>query len=90
MNYCVKIIDQFPYHHFSVRSLKRLCTHVYSFLTDNNLIYDRQFGFRLKHSTNHSLINLTEDIKSYMDRGYVAAGVFIDLQKAFGKPSNSL
>ena len=34
-------------------------------------------------STNHALINLTEDIKSYMDRGYIAAGVFIDLQKAF-------
>ena len=56
---------------------------MYSFLTDNNLIYDRQFGFRPKHSTNHALINLTEDIKSYMDRGYIAAGVFIDLQKAF-------
>ena len=49
---------------------------MYSFLTDNNLIYDRQFGFRSKHSTNHSLIN-------HMDRGYIAAGVFIDLQKAF-------
>ena len=50
---------------------------------DKILIYDRQFGFRSKHSTNHALINLTEDIKSYMDRGYIADGVFIDLQKAF-------
>ena len=58
-------------------------TRMYSFLTDNNLIYDRQFGFRSKHSTNYALINLTEDIKSYMDRGYIAAGVFTDLQKAF-------
>ena len=56
---------------------------MYSFLTENNLIYDCQFGFRSEHSTNHALINLTEDIKSYMDRGYIAAGVFIDLQKAF-------
>ena len=56
---------------------------MYSFLTDNNLIYDRQFGFRSEHSTNHALINLTEDIKPYMDRGYIAAGVFIDLQKTF-------
>ena len=48
----------------------------------SNLIYDRQFGFRPNHSTNHALINLTEDIKSCMDRGYIAAGVFIDLQKA--------
>ena len=56
---------------------------MYSFLTDNNLIYDRQFGFRSKHSTKHALINLTEDIKSYMDRGYITTGVFIDLQKGF-------
>ena len=56
---------------------------MYSFLTENNLIYDRQFGFRSKHSTNHALINLTEDIESYMDRGYIAAGVFINLQNAF-------
>ena len=56
---------------------------MYSFLTDNNLIYDRQFGFRSKHSTNQALINLTEDIKSYMDRGCIADGVFTDLQKAF-------
>ena len=56
---------------------------MYSFLTEHNLIYDRQFGFRSNHSTNHALINLTKDIKSYMDRGYIAAGVFIDLQKAF-------
>ena len=62
---------------------KVIYVHMYSFLTENNLIYDRQFGFRSNHSTNHALINLTEDIKSYMDRGYIAAGVFIDLQKAF-------
>ena len=48
---------------------------MYSSLTENNLISDRQFGFRSRHSTNHALINLTEDIKSYMDRGY--------MQKAF-------
>ena len=56
---------------------------MYSFLADNNLIYDHQFGFRSKHSTNHAFIDVTEDIKSYMDRGYIAAGVFIDLLKAF-------
>ena len=56
---------------------------MYSFLTENNRTYDRQFDFSSKHSTNHALINLTEDINSYMDSGYIAAGVFIDLKKAF-------
>ena len=56
---------------------------MYSFSTENNLDYDQEFGFRSKHSTNHALINLIPDIKSYMGRSYIAAGVFIDLQKAF-------
>ena len=63
---------------------------MYSFLTDNKLIYDRRFGFRSKHSTNYALINLTEDIKSYMDRGYIAAGVFIDLQKVFDTANHQI
>ena len=44
---------------------KVIYVHMYSFLTENNLIYDRQFGFRSNHSTNHALINLTEDIKPF-------------------------
>ena len=33
------------------------------FLNRNNIIYNRQFGFRRKHSTVHGLVTLTEDIK---------------------------
>ena len=69
---------------------KVVYTRMYSFLTDNNLIYDCQFGFRSKHSSSHALINLREDIKSYMDRGYIAAGVFIDLQKAFDNVNHQI
>ena len=50
---------------------KVVSVRMYSFLTENNLIYDRQFGFWSNHSTNHALLNLTEDIKSYMDRGVI-------------------
>ena len=86
----MKIIDQYPYYQFSVRSLEKLCAHMYYFLTGNNLIYDRQFGFCSKHLTNHALINLIENIKSFMDRGYISAGVFIDLQKAFGTVNHQI
>ena len=47
------------------------------FLNKNNIIYNREFGFRGKHST------LTEDIKKSIDEGKLTCGVFIDLQKAF-------
>ena len=46
-------------------------------------LYDLQFGFRPKHSTNHSLFRIKELIRSAIDRKKIACGVFIDLQKAF-------
>ena len=56
---------------------------VYSFLNQNNSIYDLQFGFRPKHSTNHALISITEKIRESLDHGHFACGVFVDFQKAF-------
>ena len=43
----------------------------------------KQFGFRKKSSSVHSLICLTEKICDTLDKGDLACGVFIDLQKAF-------
>ena len=56
---------------------------LYDFLSIHNCIYDLQFGFRNKHSTNHALLDLTEDIRKALDDNTFAAGIFIDLQKAF-------
>ena len=56
---------------------------VYQFLTENNIIYDLQFGFRQDFSTVHALINLTEIIRQTLDEGYIGCGIFVDLQKAF-------
>ena len=44
---------------------------VYNFLTENNIIYDLQFGFRQKFSASHALINLTENIRRALDEGYI-------------------
>ena len=56
---------------------------LYNFLSIHNCIYDLQFGFRNKHSTNHALLDLTEDIRKALDGNSFAVGIFIDLQKAF-------
>jgi len=60
------------------------------FLKQNNLIFERQFGFRSKHSTVHSLITITEEIKKAIDKGEYTCGVFIDLQKAFDTVDHSI
>ena len=66
--------------------LKKLCIneYIYNFLTENNIIYDLQFGFRQKFSASHALINLTENIRQALDEGYIGCGIFVDLQKSFG------
>ena len=37
---------------------------LYTFLNNNNVIYNLQFGFRQQYSTSHALINITEYKKS--------------------------
>ena len=36
-----------------------------------------------KHSTNHALLSMAEQIKDVIDKGNIAIGVFVDFQKAF-------
>ena len=52
-----------------------------SFIERHEILYSLQFGFRRQHSTCHSLISLTNNIASDIDRGHLAAGVFIYLSK---------
>ena len=65
---------------------------LYSFLNKYNCIYELQFDFRAKHSTNHALLSLTEKIQEALDSkgGKFACGVFIDIQKAFDTVDRSI
>ena len=53
------------------------------FLEESNCFYNLQFGFRLNLSTNNALLSTIENIQTDLDNGDFAAGVFIDLKKAF-------
>ena len=56
---------------------------MYDFLDKNNLLHNKQFGFRANYSTSHALIGLTESIKNDLDNKEIVCGIFIDLEKAF-------
>ena len=56
---------------------------LYMFLEQNNIFYNYQFGFRNNHSTNHALIEITEQIQNACDKNLFTCGVYFDLQKAF-------
>ena len=54
-----------------------------SYLEENKLLSQSQFGFRQKRSTPTDLITFTDQILESMDKGYVTGAVFLDLRKAF-------
>ena len=47
------------------------------------LLYKYQFGFRKNHSTEHALIEITDQIRFAMDNNQITCGIFVDLSKAF-------
>ena len=56
---------------------------IFQFLTDNNILFHHQLGFRPGHSTSHALIKLVSKIATAVDSNTYLAGVFLDLSKAF-------
>jgi len=69
---------------------KLVFSRIFSHLQNNNLIYNHQYGFRPKHSTDHALINITENIRDALDEGKYACAVFVDFQKAFDTVNHSI
>ena len=55
---------------------------LYLYLTENNLLYNEQFGFQKGHSTDHAIVQLADQIHKMLDKYIYTLGVFIDLSKA--------
>ena len=53
------------------------------FIMENNILYDKQFGFRKGHSTSHAIITLVNKVSKSLDEGKIVGGVYLD--KAFVK-----
>ena len=53
------------------------------FLEETNCFYNLKFRSRLNLSTNNVILSNIENIQTDLDNGDFAAGVFIDLKKAF-------
>ena len=52
-----------------------------AYLEINDILCDSQYGFREKHSTEHALIDIVNQVQSHFDEGMLSCGVFIDLKK---------
>lgn len=54
-----------------------------NYLEKINFLSDVQYGFRKKKNTQIAALDLITYLQQHLDKGYIAAGLFIDLQKAF-------
>ena len=54
-----------------------------SYIKKHELLYSSQYGFRKGHSTQHTILDLVNDIRTNMNQRLLSCGVFIDLKKAF-------
>ena len=51
--------------------------------TFSKIIFENQFGFRPKHSTNMAVFKLIDMIVNASNNNEITAGIFLDLYKAF-------
>ncbi len=59
-------------------------------LDRNKLIYEHQYGFQRKKSTEHSLTHSTNFISNALNDNKYCLGVFFDLKKAFDVCSHDI
>ena len=62
---------------------KVIFSRLYNFFVSQGILYEKQFGFRRNHSTNHALNYSISHIRSELKKGNHVLGIFIDLSKAF-------
>ncbi len=70
------------YRPVSVRSFfskileKIIYKRILTYIETNNILYDKQFGFRKCHSTSHALTVLCNKLYEALDKGHCALGIF--------------
>ena len=56
---------------------------IIDFISDHNVLYDHQHGFRKCRSTQHVIITRVDMITKSQDMGDIVIAILIDLKKAF-------
>ena len=60
-----------------------MCNKLYKYLLQNNLSYEKQFGFQASDSTEHAVMQLISQILDAFNENKYTLDIFIDLKKAF-------
>ena len=73
-----KILERLMYNHLS------------KYLKENNILYEKQFGFQSGYSTNDAIVQLVDKIFDSFEKEQFTLGVSIDLPKAFDIVDHSI
>jgi len=63
---------------------------LYNYVTNNNILYNGQSGFRKHHSTCTALLKTIDKWNAEIDNGNYVGAVFVDLSKAFDMVNHKL
>ena len=54
---------------------------LFKYLTTNEILHKKQFGFQKGHSIEHAIIQLIDQINNSFEKNHFTLGIFIDLSK---------
>ena len=55
---------------------------LYLYLTESNLLYNKQFDFQKERFTDHAIAQIPDQINRIFNKKFFTKGVFIDMFKA--------
>ena len=63
---------------------------LHQYLSENKILYPKQFGFQAGHSTEHAIVKLVDQFLESFEYNKYPLVVFIDLSKAFDTVGHSI
>ena len=61
-----------------------------TFINKYKILILEQHGFLKNHSTMSALIDVIDTVRSYIDKGEIALGIYLDLRKAFDTVNHAI
>ena len=62
---------------------KLMFSRLSDYLEKRQILYNRQFGFRSNHSTDHAVLSIIDKVQKAIDDRDYSCGIFLDFSKAF-------